>query len=628
MFEKKDKKSVFTHLHVHSEYSFGAGVPSVKELVSKAVNSGFRQLALTDTDRMSALIIFYKECKRQGIKPILGAEITCPSGNGDKALILAANRRGYSELCKIITERHLDKKFTLGKALCEKRKDIFILVPSPGLLEKAASGVNKQALFAEIKLNTRITATPVPDILIKSRTLGIPAAATNPVYFLDKKDHTTHKILRAIAENSALSFLKPEEYAPPNSLMRGAEEITALCDRFPEAAENTAKIADKCNIFFEFGKWIMPETKVPEGETPYSLLKKEAWKGFNKNYSGKKERKKEETIQKKELEVINKLGYSSYFLMVKKIKEKAASSLRGGYRKGDNCSILRGSAANSITFYNIGVSTLDPVENGLYFERFLNEDRSSPPDADLDFGWDERDAVLEDVIKEWGQEKTAVTCTINHFRKRAAFRETAKVFGLSEEQISEIFKKAETGINAAKTSLIRKIIREALKITGKPRFFGQHPGGLLITNSPIRKLTACEYSGGVKNRIITQIDMHSGIDDLGLIKFDLLGNGSISVLRDTLRAIEKQGLPDPGVSDLEKCFSDEKVREMIKSGKTRGIFYIESPAQIRLNIKTQASTFKDVTITSSLVRPAGTAYTETFVKRREAIRKGKKASDF
>src|SRR5690606_25862392 len=165
----------------------------------------------------------------------------------------------------------------------------------------------------------------------------------------------------------------------------------------------------------------------------------------------------------------------------------------------------------------------------------------------------------------------------------------------------------------------------------RPRFLGQHPGGVLITNGPIRRRVACEWSGGTKNRIITQIDMHNGIDELGLIKFDLLGNGSLSVFRDAMAQIESQGLPDPRISkpdDLDRCFRDPAVRTLIRNGRTRGIFYIESPAQTRLNKKADASTFEEVTITSSLVRPAGTAYTGTFVARHRKMKQGIKDWDF
>jgi DNA polymerase III alpha subunit len=194
--------------------------------------------------------------------------------------------------------------------------------------------------------------------------------------------------------------------------------------------------------------------------------------------------------------------------------------------------------------------------------------------------------------------------------------------GHTEEHITAILKSHNTRTKRIMDDDIRSIMALAEKIRGKPRFLGQHPGGVLITNKPIWRHVACEYSGGMKNRIVTQIDMHGGIDELGLIKFDILGNGSLSVLRDTLRQIREQGLADPCVCDLEKCYRDPAVREIMRGGRTKGIFYIESPAQTRLNKKAQADTFEEITITSSLVRPAGAAYTKLFVERHRKMKEG------
>ena len=293
-----------------------------------------------------------------------------------------------------------------------------------------------------------------------------------------------------------------------------------------------------------------------------------------------------------------------------------------GFRAPKDCTVLRGSAANSMTFYNIGVSDLDPIRYDLYFQRFLNEDRASPPDADLDFGWDERERGLDYLVEKWGRERVAITCTTNHFRRRAAFREAAKALGYSEEHVTRILKSHATRGKCIMDDDIERIMALAEKIRGKPRFLGQHPGGVLITNEPLCRRVACEYSGGPKGRVITQIDMHNGIDELGLIKFDILGNGSLSVLRDTLRQIKEQGFADPYVSDLEKCYADPAVRRIMRGGRTKGIFYIESPAQTRLNKKARAETFEEITITSSLVRPAGAAYTKTFVERHRAMKQG------
>ena len=376
------------------------------------------------------------------------------------------------------------------------------------------------------------------------------------------------------------------------------------------------------------GKWLMPEIGVPEGKTPDIWLAELARQGLRKNYGGTPAFERAETVQEMELKVINKLGYASYFLMVKEVYEQAGKIFSEGFRKPKDCSLLRGSAANSLTFFNLGVGRLDPIQQNLYFQRFLNEDRASPPDADLDFGWDEREQLLEFMTKRFGRDRVAITCTFNHFKYRSAFREVAKVFGYSEEQVSEIRNASDSKSRRREDDEIKMLEGWAKKIKGKPHFLGQHPGGLLITNQPIWRHVACEWSGGTKNRLITQVDMHSGIDELGLIKFDLLGNGSLSVLRDALAQIWEQGLPDPEVWDLEKCYADKKTQTIMAEGGTRGVFYIESPAQMRLNQKADANTFDEIVVTSSLVRPAGTAFAKMYVERHRKMKRGIKDWEF
>ena len=640
----REKGIVYTPLHCHSTYSFHAGVCSPEDLAARAASYGLKAVALTDTNRMSGLIRFYLACRSHGIKPILGVELTDPSaskrasiridesaGLGDPTplrssnagvVILARNAQGYGDLCEIITQRHVDPDFTFADIFAKPWPNCFFLTGFPHLLRQLAATPNRSALYGEVVNNGALTRRRSHQLEAVARELSLPLAATNNSYFLDPDDHDTHRILSAIGLVSTLSRLEPHETSSRNGFLKSAEQMTRLFPAHPEVIANTARIADRCNVELELGKWILPRIDVPTGHTPESYLAKIAGDGLEQNYGGTAEYERAKEIQATELDVITKLGYPSYFIMVKQVRDWANERLSNGYRRPKDCTILRGSAANSITFYNIGASDLDPIKYDLYFQRFLNEDRASPPDADLDFGWDERDEVLEHVVEKWGRDRVAITCTTNHFRGRAAFRETAKVFGYTEEEISEIQKSLKTKTRRIHDDELERIMTIAQRIKGKPRFLGQHPGGLLITNDPIRRHVACEYSGGPKNRLITQIDMHSGIDELGLIKFDLLGNGSLSVLRDGLRQLSDQGYPDPEVWDLEKCYHDERVLDLIKKGRTKGIFYIESPAQSRLNKKAQVESFEELAITSSLVRPAGASYTATFIDRHRKAKAG------
>jgi len=610
-------------LHTHSFYSFYAGVPSVKELVTRAKALGFPALALTDTDRMSGLIRFYNACREQGIKPILGTELTDPGSPDRRIVLLAKNARGYGDLCEIITQRHLDADFSFVRAFSRPWADFFFITSSIDCLDLLARSPNRANLYAELINQSPETRSRSREVESRAREWGIPPVVTNDSYFLDRSDWETHRILRSIGLLSTLSRLRPDEYATEKAYLRPAQEIERLFPDHGIAIENTRKIADACAVELDTGKWIMPEIEVPKGYSPESYLREQALRGLENRYGGSPVCERAREILSMELSVIEKLGFASYFLIVKDVRDWADRTFARGYRRpGGDCTILRGSAANSITFYALGVSDLDPIRYDLYFRRFLNEDRASPPDADLDFGWDEREQALEYMAQRWGRDRVAITCTFNHFRGNAAFRETAKVFGYTDEQITAIFKERRAHTGRIDDREIHRLYGLAMKIRGKPRFLGQHPGGVLVTNDPIRRHVACECSGGDKPRIITQIDMHSGIDDLGLIKFDLLGNGSLSVLRDTIEQLRTQRMDDPEVWNLDKCFNDPEVREIISNGRTRGIFYIESPAQMRLNRKMQSSTFEEVTISSSLVRPAGASYTATFVERHRKKKAG------
>lgn len=627
-------KSTFAHLHTHSHFSLLAGVPSVESLVAKAQSLGMTDLALTDTNRMSGLILFYNACKAAHINPILGVELSEAALPGETVVLLARNAGGYGDICELITQRQLNAKaFSFRQAFEREWPDLILLTSFPRCLKILAAGPNRPSLYGELVRNSLEARVRSREIEALCEAEALPVTAAHDCFFLQRGDFETHRILRAIDLNSTLSRLKEGETAPEGAWFRSQEQMAELFEDRPDALRNSIAIAAACDARLELGKWIMPEIDVPTIHTPDTYLEELVRQGLNANYGCRDDYSKACEIQRKELKVIRKLGYSSYFLMVKDVRDWASREFGTAFRRARDCSILRGSGANSITFYNLGVCNLDPIGLNLYFERFLNEERAAPPDADLDFGWDERDKALQWMVKRFGRDHVAITCTTNHFNYKSAFREVAKVFGYSDAQTTAVLDSFDTNALRLDDDGIRKINAWVARILEKPRFLGQHPGGLIITNRPIYRHVACEWSrssadGGGEGRIVTQVDMHNGIDDLGLIKFDLLGNGSISVLRDALAQIEDQGFPDPEVWDVRKCFADKAVHDMLVEGRTRGIFYIESPAQIRLNQKARAATFPEVVITSSLIRPAGTAYCKTFVERHRNMKEDIKDWEF
>lgn len=619
-------------LHVHSAHSLLDGLPTIPQLVARASALGYPALALTDVNSMAGCILFLQECRRVGIRPILGVELRDHRDPDLRLVLLARNAAGYGDLCELTSFHMLERRGpSLEDLFARPFPDLVALCPHPELLQRLAHTPLRQSLSGAIALHDIRSASRSRAIEAVCRTEGLRAAVAHETWFLEPHEHELHRVLRAIAHNTDLSRLHPSACAPEAGWLVSPAQLRERYGHLPEALAHAEALSLSCRDDLVSSGWILPHIEVPEGHTPITWLSKLAHAGLLDNYGGKPEWVRAHALQEKELAVIERTGYASYFLMVREIREFAAKAFAGGYRRARECSIMRGSAANCLTFYNIGASDLDPIRYDLYFERFLNESRTSPPDADLDFGWDERAKALEWFFETYGEDRVCVLSATHHFRRRAAFRETAKVLGFSEAQVNHLYDRLRREPLRPDTHWLDRVqdidpslapvARLAELVRGRPHFLGQHPGGVIVTNDPIWRHAACQRSGGSTNRVISQMDMHAGIEFLGLVKFDILGNGSLSVLRDSLAMLEGQGVPDPRVWDLETVLHDPAVLHMLSGGDARGVFYLESPAQIRLNRRAGIASFEDVGITSSLVRPAGTAYAERFVQRhQEALR--------
>jgi DNA-directed DNA polymerase III PolC len=601
--------------------------------VSGARRLGYSALALTDVNTMAGSILFLQECRQQGIRPILGLELADSRDPSIRVVLLSRNGSGYGDLCELATLHNLGTNGPdLDNLFIRQFPDLFALCPHPELLQRLGKTPLRQCLFGVVCLVDPASAAKsraVEDICQKE---GLEIAVAHDCWFLNPAGHELHRLLRAIDGNTDLSRLGPNQVAPAGSWLLSPNRLKEAYARYPRALEVTERIVDACRDDLAASPWILPKVDVPSGFDDDSWLSHLAADGLNEHYAGKPEFNQAKALQAKELDVIRTTGYAGYFLMVRRIREAAGARFASGFRCGRECSLLRGSAANCLTLYNLGASDLDPIKYGLYFERFLNEDRTSPPDADLDFGWDERPQVLQWFFDTYGEDHVCILSATHHFRRRAAFRETAKVLGYSDNQVGEVFRRLKEaplrpGVHWLERiqevdSGLAHVAEIAARVQGRPHFLGQHPGGVLVTNDPIWRHVSCQRSGGGTNRIISQVDMHGGIEFLGLVKFDILGNGSLSVLRDALEMMREQGATDPGLWDVDRIQDDPEIQKMMADGGTRGVFYIESPAQMRLNKKAGASTFEEIGITSSLVRPAGTAYASVFVERHRQAKQG------
>ena len=530
-----------TPIHIHSNYTLLQGTCRIEDLVQKALAGSLRSAALTDTNGMYGLIKFGKALIEKGIKPIYGTLIDQPGNENVYALLLAKNNTGYEELCKIITSRKLNDDFSLFSLIKNTPENLFVITPSIPLLEAAG---NRDSVYAELII-TEKNKLSARKLYVYAKEKGIKLAASNPVYFLDPSDYDLHQAVSAIRLNTTLENVPADALADPEYYFKDSAELNKIYKNVPAAVSNTEFIAENCNVDLRLNEYKFPKFDLPPGQDSAAVLSQKCAEGLRWRYSPIPDAAVDRL--KMELVVIKEMNFTDYFLIVWDIVTEAK-------RRG-MVTIGRGSAANSIVSYCLGLTDVDPVKYNLYFERFLNKGRSSPPDVDIDFSWKERDEIIKYVFDKYGYENVAMISTTVTFKARSAFREIAKAYGLTNDEISKYSKFIPwtDARNLSELSVMfpesrslnfeiepwKSIVALASRLAGFPRHLSIHPGGILITPRPITNFTAVEYA---KNKglglIITQPDMYS-IEDLGLIKIDLLSQRSLGVLRDTMEAISK-----------------------------------------------------------------------------------------
>ena len=527
-------------LHVHSNFTLLKGTIPVEQLVKRAVELGLTALALTDTNAMNGIIQFVKITKENKISPIIGTLIDEPGNKSRYILLLAKNNKGYSDICKIITSRKLNDDFFLHSILKNKWRNLFIITPSIEMLKDVKPSEN---IFIEL-ITTKNEKKGNRKRFDFAAANNFKCVATNPIYFLKKQDYHLHKTVSAIRLNSTLKNVEEDELVDTDFYFKDPALINKEWKTLKHVLDQSNKIADECNVNLILNDYKFPSFPVPAGETAESLLWKETYKGLSKKYHSITD-----VIKKRvedELAVIKEMNLTEYFLIVWDIVREA--------RKRGMMLIGRGSAANSIIAYCLGLTQVDPIEQNLYFERFMNKARTSPPDVDIDFSWKERDEIIKYIFEEYGYEKVAMISTTVTFRARSAFREVAKAYGFTNEEISKFSRRipwtsasnlpnlAKLFPESKKLNFNREpwksIVSLASRIAGFPRHLSIHPGGIVIAPNKITDYVALEYA---KNKglglIVTQPDMYS-IEDIGLIKIDILSQRSLGVLRDTMESIK------------------------------------------------------------------------------------------
>ena len=591
----------FVHLHVHSHYSMMHGVSSVKDLCQAAVRAGFKSLAVTDINGVYGAINFLAAARQCGIRPILGAHFR---SRDETAVLLAKTPRGYEILSEILTRRHMEEHFSLVRDLPECHEDLAALSENPEVLKALRS-----------RAETFVEATAGPGsrrALVMARELGIPPVATNAVHFAEPAGYSLHRLIRAIDLNKTLSTLPPEEVVSPDRWLKPVEAMAAHFPSCPEAQANAVRLAHRCHTDWDRFPTIFPSYGNREDDH-FALLEEQCRKGIRRRY-GKTDAAIEKRLSE-ELELIRAKGFIDYFLVVNEIVG----------RRAIHCG--RGSAAASLVSYLLGITHVDPIGHNLLFGRFLNPERRDPPDIDVDFPWDERDGLLEELRACYGPERMAHVANHTGLAARAAVRETAKVYGIPAAEIKEVTRRinfwalASTleGHIAAHPRFRDfpldppwpEIIRIAGRLESLPRNLSTHCGGIILVPDRVTRYVPVQRSA--KGVSIIQWEKDQA-ETAGLVKIDLLGNRSLAVIRDTLAAVEKNTGKHIDYASLNPI-TDPATQELLASGETMGVFYVESPAMRQLQQKTRRGDFDHLVIHSSIIRPAANRYIQEYIRR-------------
>lgn len=628
----------FTHLHVHSHYSLLDGLAKIDELVLYAKELGYDALALTDHGAMYGIPEFYKTATANGIKPILGVEVYVALENRFQKrakidsksyhlTLLAKNYQGYKNLMKLITRAHLEGfyyKPRVDKELLEEYKEGVIAlsgclageIPRKILanrLDEAEEKIKEyqkifgEDFYLEINYHPKIEESRIiKEQLIKlSKKFNIPAVATYDTHYLKPEDAEAHDILLAVQTGNKVFEEDRLTLSADDFSLCSQQTIEELFYDFPEAVENTQLIVDKCDVQLEFGKTLLPYFEVPLGETPESYLKKLCEENLPKRYKNITP----EILQRfnYELEIIQKTGFASYFLIVQDFVNWAKSN---GIVVGPG----RGSAAGSIVSYLLNITDIDPIKYNLLFERFLNPERIQMPDIDMDFADTRRDEVVQYLRNKYGENRVAQIITFGTMAARAAVRDAGRALGLSYSFCDTIAKLIpfNATLDEALNNVIelknlyerdqdvKKLIDSAKKLEGVARHASIHACGIVITREEITNYTPLQRAPQDENSIITQYDMYS-LESLGLLKMDLLGLRNLTIIEDALSLIEKINNVKIDFNNIDE--KDKKTFELLQKGETIGVFQLESAGMRRYLKELKPNDMEDLIAMISLYRP-------------------------
>ncbi|HBE77561.1 MAG TPA: DNA polymerase III subunit alpha, partial [Firmicutes bacterium] len=643
----------FVHLHVHSQYSLLDGAAEIGSLLAKTKQLGMPALAITDHGVMYGSLKFYQQALKAGIKPIMGCEVyVAPRALTDKIpkidenpthlVLLAMDHRGYQNLLKLVSIAHIDgfyykpridmdtlRRYSqglIGLTACLSGQIPRLLVA--GKYEEAKKQLlwfqeifGNANFYLELQYQQLAEQRNVNRNLAKlARECGAPLVATNDVHYLNREDAQVHDVLLCIQTGKTVNDTNRMKFSTAEFYLKSPAEMAEIFNDYPEALENTLKIAERCNVQLELGKLHMPKFTLPPETTAERYLEElcrqsAVDKGITWD-QGREER------LNYELSIINQMGFPGYFLIVRDFvhfaKERQIMVGPG-----------RGSAAGSLVAYLLGITNLDPIEYGLLFERFLNPERISMPDIDIDFCIERRGEVISYVRQKFGEDRVAQIITFGTMAARAAVRDVGRVLGIAYSEVDRVAKliPRELGISIADAiahtpelqELIRnspqitQLIQIAVKIEGFPRHASTHAAGVVISDEPLT--TFLPLSRSNEDEIITQFTMED-IETLGLLKMDFLGLRTLTVLRDTQALIEQNRGRQVTIEGIP--LNDPLTFQDLADGHTLGVFQLESAGIRRLLMRLRPEEIDDLTALNALYRPGplGSGMVDDFIKGR------------
>ena len=639
----------FAHLHVHTEFSLLDGSNKIKEYVSRVKELGMNSAAITDHGVMSGVIDFYREAKKQGINPILGCEVyVAPNSRFDREItggedryyhlvLLAENEEGYANLTKIVSKGFVEGYYykpRVDKELLRKyHKGIIALSAclagevarflTKGLYEEAKkTALEYQEIFGEGNFFLELQDHGIPEqglvnqqLIKMSEETGIELVATNDIHYTYAEDAKPHDILLCIQTGKKLADENRMRYDGGQYYVKSEEEMQRLFPYAKQALENTQKIADRCHVEIEFGVTKLPKYDVPEGYTSWEYLQKLCYEGLEKRYGDPSKELKDRLSY--ELETIHQMGYVDYFLIVWDFIKYAKDH---GIAVGPG----RGSAAGSIVSYCLEITTIDPIRYQLLFERFLNPERVSMPDIDVDFCYERRQEVIDYVTRKYGKDCVAQIVTFGTLAARGVIRDVGRVMDLPYAYVDSISKMIpqELGITIDKAlkmnpdlkklydtdETVTNLIDMAKRLEGLPRHCSMHAAGVVICQKPVDEYVP--LSRAADGTITTQFIMTT-LEELGLLKMDFLGLRTLTVIQNAVLLARKKQ-PELNINQID--YNDQKVLDYIGTGKTDGVFQLESAGMKGFMKELKPHNLEDVIAGISLYRPGPMDFIPQYIR--------------